>query len=246
MVTRTVDALDLMGRAERAGVLLAVGFNRHVDPANLYARDLIRRGTLGEVWVAEALQLGYPGGGWYTTRALGGGGPLTGRGTHMADLICWYTGWRPERVTATLTGALDEVEAGGTFVISFAGGRQCSVTSARAGHRDVDRMVVYGSEGAVEVLRPLGWQYRWDVRHYGRGGEPLDVPELPDGSTTAANFVDAILGRVELSGTALDGARATQIVEAAYESGASGRSVELADLPDPRRAADRGGGETRG
>lgn len=238
MVTRTADALDLIRRADTAGVLLGVGFNRHLDPANLYARDLIRRGALGETRLAVALQLGYPTTGWYVTGALGGGGPLTGRGTHMADLICWYTGWRPERVTASTSGRLGEVEAGGTFVVDFADARQCTVTTASGGHRDVDRMTVYGSDGAVEVLRPLGWQYRWDVRHYGRGGESIDVPALPSGSTTTANFVEAILGRAELSGTALEGARATQIIEAAYESAATGRAVGPEELVLPNEAGE--------
>lgn len=231
MVTRVADAVDLLRRAEAAGLHLGVGFNRHLDPANLYARDLIRRGALGDIWGAEALQLGYPTAGWYVTRELGGGGPFTGRGAHMADLICWYTDWRPERVTAVTTGTLGEVEAGGTFVISFAGDRQCAVTSSSVGHRDVDRMVVYGSDGAIEVLRPLGWQYRWDVRHYGHGGEPLDVPALPAGSTTTVNFVDTILGRTNLSGTARDGLRATAIIEAAYASASTGQSATLVGVP---------------
>jgi len=238
MVTQTTDALDLIRRAESAGVLLGVGFNRHLDPANLYARDAIRRGALGEIRLAVAMQLGYPTTGWYVTRALGGGGPLTGRGTHMADLICWYWDRRPERVTASTSGRLGEVEAGGTFIVDFADERQCTVTTASGGHRDVDRMTIYGTDGALEVLRPLGWQYRWDVRHYGRGGEPIDVPALPSGSTTTANFVEAILGRAELSGTALEGARATQIVEAAYESAATGHAVGLQELTLPGRVAE--------
>jgi predicted dehydrogenase len=156
----------------------------------------------------------------------------------MADLICWYGGWRPERVTASTSGCLGEVEAGGTFVIDFADERQCTVTTASGGHRDVDRMTVFGTDGAVEVLRPLGWQYRWDVHHYGRGGEPIERPALPSGSTTTANFVEAILGRAELSGTALEGARATQIVEAAYESATTGRTVGLGELALPSRVAE--------
>ncbi|HEY8477283.1 MAG TPA: Gfo/Idh/MocA family oxidoreductase [Chloroflexota bacterium] len=230
MVLRTAQALDLLRLARERKVVFGVAYNRHLDPANLYARRLIRDGVLGDLVFARALQLGYPSQGWYTTKALGGGGPFVGRGSHMADLIRWYVGWRPVTVTATVRQGAFEVDDGGVFTITFENGFQCSVASLRDAHRDVDEMAVYGTAGAVVVSRPLGWQYRWWLVHYGRGGEVQELPRLPEGSTSTANFIDAVLGRDELKVPAEDGVYAVQIIEAAYRSAESGRSIALEPL----------------
>ena len=51
--------------AEERGRILMVALNRHLDPANLYARELIRSGALGEPSFSRSLQVGYPPGGFY-------------------------------------------------------------------------------------------------------------------------------------------------------------------------------------
>ena len=77
-VLRSADARALIQLAEAQGRILLVALNRHLDPANLYARDLIQSGALGEPSFARSLQVGYPPGGFYKDPELSGGGQPLG------------------------------------------------------------------------------------------------------------------------------------------------------------------------
>ncbi|MDQ3702702.1 MAG: Gfo/Idh/MocA family oxidoreductase, partial [Chloroflexota bacterium] len=64
-VLRSAEARELIQLAEARGTILLVALNRHLDPSNLYARDLIRSGEIGEPVFARSLQVAYPPGGFY-------------------------------------------------------------------------------------------------------------------------------------------------------------------------------------
>jgi predicted dehydrogenase len=73
-----------------------IGFVCRAAPKIQLAQQLIERGELGEVYHIKASmyrQRGIPGlGGWFTTRALSGGGVLIDIGVHLIDLILHLTG----------------------------------------------------------------------------------------------------------------------------------------------------------
>lgn len=237
-VLRGDEAIELVQIAASRRLILMVALNRHLDPANLHARHLIQSGALGQVYFARSLQVGYVSSSFYTSLDLAGGGPLVGRGTHMAALMPWLTGWRPEQVSAVLSYAGNgtqrgsvgsEVDDGATVSVSFAGGAVGQIASIRHGHRGVDEMAVYGTDGTVVVERVAG-RPGWVVRHLRAGGPANGVvpeAELPAGTTTTDHFVDAVLGRVEPRIPLIDAVLSAQIVEAAYESARSGRTVRL-------------------
>jgi predicted dehydrogenase len=237
-VLRGDEAVELVRLAQSRGLILMVALNRHLDPANLHARRLIETGALGQVFFARSLQVGYVSSSFYTQANLAGGGPLVGRGTHMAALMPWLTGWRPEEVSAVLSytgeggksGAVAaNVDDGAAVSVRFAGGALGQIASVRHGHRNVDEMAVYGTEGSVLVERIPG-RPGWVVRH-SRAGGPADglVPEaeLPAGETTTDHFVDAVLGRTEPRIPLIDAVISAHIVEAAYESVRTGKTVRL-------------------
>jgi predicted dehydrogenase len=237
-VLRGAEAIELVRLAAARERVLMVALNRHLDPANLYARELIQSGALGRVSLARSLQVGYPSTSFYADPALAGGGPLVGRGTHMAALMPWLTGWRPQQVSAVLSpsgdaaGLAGAVDDGAAVSIGFAGGALGQIVSVRHGHRNVDEMAVFGTEGSALVERVPG-RPGWIVRHFRPGG-PADgvVPEsaLPAGRTTTDHFVDAVLGRTAPRIPLIDGVLSAQIVEAAYESARTGRTVTLEAL----------------
>ncbi len=227
-VLRSAEARDLIRLAEERGRVLLVALNRHLDSANLYARDLIRSGALGQPLFGRSLQVGYATGGFYADPALSGGGPLVGRGTHMAALMPWLTGWRPATVAAVLTGGAGPVDDGATVSIAFAGGALGQMAALRHGSPPVDEMAVHGSEGRVLVERIRG-RRGWVVRHNRQGGaaEVVDDEALPAGQTTTDHFVDVILGRTAPRIPLVDALFSVQIVEAAYESARTRRSVPI-------------------
>lgn len=224
-VLRAADARDLIRLAEERGRVLLVALNRHLDPANLYARDLIRSGALGVPVFARSLQVGYPPGGFYADPDLSGGGPLVGRGTHMASLMPWLTDWRPIAVTAVFAAGGGAVDDGATLSIAFAGGALGQIAAVRHGTPPVDEMAVHGTEGSIVVERVRG-RRGWVVRRDGAAG-PIPDEALPAGQTTTDHFVDVILGRTPPRIPLVDALLSVQMVEAAYESARAGRAVTI-------------------
>lgn len=228
-VLHAAEWLELSRLAARNQRVLMPALNRHLDPANLYARQLIQSGALGEVYYVRSLQIGYPLDRSYADAVLAGGGPLVGRGTHMAALIPWLTGWRPREVSALVTPSDRGVDAGGIVNVRAADGALFQIASVRTGARNVDEVEVIGTQGMCRVTRPPGGK-GWVVAHQQANGDLTPPNALEPGRTTTDHFVDVVLNREKNRLPPVDGLRAVAIVEAAYESVQTGRTVVL-DLP---------------
>jgi predicted dehydrogenase len=79
-------------------------FNNRARPESLAMMEYIRQGQVGRINSAQAKMIrrtGIPGfGGWFTTKALSGGGPLMDL-LHMLDLALYFMGYpEPEWVLA--------------------------------------------------------------------------------------------------------------------------------------------------
>ena len=77
--------------------LLQIGFVRRYMAATVAAKDFINAGKLGTIYHAKAAwyrRRGIPGlGGWFTTKALSGGGPLIDLGVHLIDNVLYLMGY---------------------------------------------------------------------------------------------------------------------------------------------------------
>jgi len=84
------DAVEKTGKH-----FMAMRNNRHTA-ASKYMKHFIAEGRLGEVYMGRCgwiRRRGIPGrGGWFTTKALSGGGPLIDLGVHMIDLAIYLMG----------------------------------------------------------------------------------------------------------------------------------------------------------
>jgi len=246
MVLHTAEAEELVALAKEKGLVLSVGYNRHFDPANLYARKLIQEGHLGELIYAQAIQLGYPSPDtWYFDPELGGGGPWIGRGTHMVDLIPWTTGLKPTEVTGSLAWQEGlKVDIGGTITMKLEGEVVAQVSSFWKQDHNRDEAYYYGTKGSIAVVRPFGLRAQqalrrppyslqvdhigtWAIEHRDGAGNLVEPKELPPAYTTTENFIDAILGRDENRATGEDGVWTVKVIEAAYRSARTGRRVSL-------------------
>ena len=90
--------------AAKARRQLMFNFNNRARPEAYAMMDYIRKGTVGRINSAQALWIrrtGIPGfGGWFTTRALSGGGPVIDL-LHMIDLALYFMDYpQPEWVMA--------------------------------------------------------------------------------------------------------------------------------------------------
>ena len=99
----TAAEAQLMAKAAaKAKRTLMFNFNNRARPESYAMMDYLRKGTAGKINSAQALWIrrtGIPGfGGWFTTKALSGGGPLIDL-LHMLDLALYFMDYpQPEWV----------------------------------------------------------------------------------------------------------------------------------------------------
>lgn len=92
-----VEEAEKMKRAaeESGKVLMVMRNNRHVNTSQ-YLKKYIADGKTGELYAGRCgwiRRRGIPGkGGWFTTKAQSGGGPLIDLGVHLIDLSIWLMG----------------------------------------------------------------------------------------------------------------------------------------------------------
>ncbi|MBN1623612.1 MAG: Gfo/Idh/MocA family oxidoreductase [Clostridia bacterium] len=84
------EAVDMINASAKYNRKLMVGLNNRFTNEAFFIRDYISNGNLGEIYHARCgwrRRRGIPGkGGWFTQKALSGGGPLIDLGVHMIDL----------------------------------------------------------------------------------------------------------------------------------------------------------------
>ncbi len=90
------EVLKMKAASEKAGKLLMVMRNNRFVSASQYAKKYIEDGKMGDIYAGRCgwqRRRGIPGkGGWFTTKAQSGGGPLIDLGVHMIDLAIWLMG----------------------------------------------------------------------------------------------------------------------------------------------------------
>jgi predicted dehydrogenase len=151
------DAVAAIEAAERAGIVLAVGFNRRFHPSMGHLRRAVREQRLGTVVTVTAEQTALWGlhltaDAWRAQASEAPAGAMTAIGVHLVDGMIDLLG-RIREVTA-LTARRAAPHGGDdttSVLLSFANGATgqlfCSVTAAPN-----YRMAVYGTQGLGEVL----------------------------------------------------------------------------------------------
>ena len=90
------EVLRMNAAAEKAGKTLMIMRNNRFVDASKYAKKYIEKGEMGEIYCGRCgwqRRRGIPGkGGWFTTKAQSGGGPLIDLGVHLIDLSIWLMG----------------------------------------------------------------------------------------------------------------------------------------------------------
>jgi predicted dehydrogenase len=216
----SIEAKELAATAKARGLVGAVAFNRRFDAGCRRARELIQGGALGEIRYVETVQLGYEARGWFLDPALGGGGPFTGRGAHMADLLPWLLARSPQRVRATTrAGPPGRVDEGGSIDIDF-GPLICHLTCISAGLHMWDEVRVFGDRGLIELRRPLDLALGWQFSHFEKGRHPVEQIEADDRPGAATrDFIDALCDRSAMPACGFEQAwDSVRVIELAFES----------------------------
>ena len=217
------DATELAAAATARSLVNTVAYTRRFDAGSLRARELLAAGALGAIRYVETIQLGYEKAGWFLDPALGGGGPFTGRASHMADLLPWLLGRAPTQVRAiTRPGPPGKADEGGFIELDF-GDLRCHLTclsGVSGGLHMWDEIRIYGEDGLIELKRPLDLPLGWQLTHWNRGRNPVGTvaaDSTPGPSTR--DFVDVVLGERSAPACSFADARVSvRIIEQAFES----------------------------
>jgi predicted dehydrogenase len=222
-VMTSADAERLAERADALGVVNGVAYNRRFDRGCLRAREIIASGGIGEVRFVQTVQLGYERAGWFLVPELGGGGPYTGRATHMADLLPWLIGREPTRLRSRLRVSSRERSDHGGFIELLFGDLECQMTCIEEGLHMWDEVRIFGDDGLVELRRPLtvpiGWEMTWLSQ---RGGTRENVEADSNPGEATRDFVRAVREGGRPACTFAEAVPSVRIIDLAFRSAREG------------------------
>lgn len=255
------DAIDaskaaaMRDAAAKAGKLLMVMRNNRFTDSARYLKKFVEDGRAGEIYAGRCgwqRRRGIPGkGGWFTTKAKSGGGPLIDLGVHMIDLAVWLMGNpRPVAVSGqtfrkfadggdvsdSAHSSFGDAVEGGTFdvedlamgFIRFDNGSVLQVEFSWASNVERERRFVelMGTKAGFAV-EDAQMKIFTEER-----GELLDVVpprrQADDGhERNLKNFVDVLLEGAEPCFKPQQGVDMIAILEGFYKSAAEGREIRL-------------------
>jgi predicted dehydrogenase len=173
------DADQMLEAAAKAGIVLAVGFNRRFHPSMVRLRDTVRAGRLGSIVTISAEQtalhgLDQPATAWRAQPEESPGGAMTAIGVHLVDGMIDLLG-PIESVFAQVSRrgggvADDTTDVLLTFENGASGHIFCSTVATP--HY---RMAIYGTDGLAEILGHQMAAFRFTASHEGTAADPETV-----------------------------------------------------------------------
>jgi UDP-N-acetyl-2-amino-2-deoxyglucuronate dehydrogenase len=242
---RIIDACD------RHGVKLCTIFPSRFGDANRALKDAVETGRFGRLTLGETTckwwrpQSYYDEGGWKGTKALDGGGALMNQAIHNVDLLLWMMG--PVKdicgFTATLAHERIEVEDTAVACLRFANGALGVIQATTSVHPGLPKTIaVHGDRGTVIIEQDdvLRWELTpetaedWAIKERfaqktgasGGSSNPAAISHVGH-ARQFADFVRAIRTNSAPLVDGREGRKAVAVIEAIYQSAASGRAVTV-------------------
>ena len=247
------EALKMKAAAEKNDRVLMVMRNNRYAPESQYLKKYIEDGHMGEIYAGRCgwqRRRGIPGkGGWFTTKAQSGGGPLIDLGVHMIDLAMWLMGnptpvavsgctyfkFADSDVSDSVNSKFGDKMAGGTFdvedlamgFIRFDNGACLQIEFSWASNveREKNFVELRGTKAGAS------WpNLKIFTEDYGSTVDviPSVLPKEFDGhGRNLAHFVVVLQGKAEPAFVPQQGVNMIRILQAMYESAEKGCEVRL-------------------
>jgi predicted dehydrogenase len=228
---RAAEIEPVLAAAERAGVLVRVGYNHRYHRAFRQARRLVDEGAVGELMFVRGL---YGHGGrpgyeleWRADPALSGGGELIDQGPHLIDLARWFLGdFVDVKGSAETCFWNMSVEDNAFMLLRTADRKTAFLHVSCTEWKNKFSFEVYGRTGKIEISG-LGGSYGTERLAYYRMLPEMGPPEttifeypMADDSWSVefADFVQDIrLGRAPAASLA-DALAVLRVIEKIYEA----------------------------
>jgi len=249
------DAEAMVAASQATGRKLMITFYYRYRGDAQYIKRMMEGGELGRVYHVRAgwmRRRGIPKpGGWFTRKAMSGGGPLIDLGVHILDLTMWFLGY-PE--VATVTGVTHnalaslgkgaampfrvqdyDVEDLAAAFLRLKNGASISLEISWASNSSAsdDYFVHLRGDQRGAELTVHNYAREDTLRLYGDlDGQPVEFrPALPptiSGHEGAVReFLAAIREGREPSSPATQGLVISRLLDAIYRSAATGREIVL-------------------
>ena len=178
--------LELAAKKRR---ILVVAYQRHWMAPYVHARELIRKGAIGEIRGVVAYVTQRWGGarGWRLDPELSGGGMFMDTGSHLVASTLWVTGLEPQIVSATIDNVGRKVDTNAVVSLKFKGGALGTLNSFGNAARHDERLAISGSEGSL-VLH----LHQWRVKSFLLNDEPVEIPSRVESGTPDQAFFNWI------------------------------------------------------
>jgi predicted dehydrogenase len=233
------SAEQALNAVSRAGIVLAVGYNRRFHPSMTELRKRVREGRLGVIGACigeqSALTAPFlPPGAWRSTPEETPAGAMTGLGVHLLDGMIGLFGRVSEVYCLDTRRVGPHVNDTTSVLLSFQSGLTGTIFASLAtavGYR----FSVYGSKGVAEISKPTLESFRFVPAPEGPpSGQlqaaPPEVIETPGFDTLNAEltaFAAAIRGEAAYPIPAEDILHGVEAFEAIVKSAETRKPVAV-------------------
>jgi predicted dehydrogenase len=250
MALNAAEAREMLAAARLAGKRLMINFSYRFTEQSMALKRQVESGAIGEVYFARTIwhrRRGLPGfGGWFGQKALSGGGPLIDLGVHRLDLALWLMDY-PEPVwvlgstynaigaaLAQKQGARFDVEDLAVGLVKFANGATLEIEASWAANIQESELMetrLFGTTGGL-VQRNVNETYQFEAELYVERNENhfnwrLHGP-WPPVPSPMHHFVDGVIHHTPHLAPGEEGVRVMEILDALYQSAATGQPVKIA------------------
>ena len=222
----------------KARKVIKVGFNHRFHAGIMKAYDIFKKNGIGKVMYIRSR---YGHGGrvgmekeWRFDKKISGGGELLDQGVHLVDLARWFGGEMKTVYGLAQTKFWKTKVDDNAFALMTNDRVTVSLHASTTQWKNLFSFEIYGDMGSLEITGK-GGSYGPETVIYSKknlGFAPTaEVFTFPGGDESWEreweNFADAVWGNAKIIGSAEDGFRANQVIEAIYESSEGHKEVKI-------------------
>lgn len=249
MAMNAQEAREMLDVAAEVKRRIMINFSFRFTPASQALKAEVERGTFGEFYCGRTVwhrRRGVPRmGSWFGQKELSGGGPLIDLGVHRLDLALWLLGYpeaewvlaRSYDFLATARARAEHqrysVEDLAAGFITFKNGVSLELEASWLAHIAEPELMetrLLGTKAGL-VQRNIGGGYNFEAFAYTeREGTLYDMQLAATAEKTRSayhTFVDSIVAGKPHPATGEEGHRVMQILDAVYQSAATGAPQKI-------------------